>query len=317
MVLGSYDNSLAIKTKSAISKPAERGFFVYVGFFQLLWEFSCSQVALPSILYGCESIIFTESTILGLERIQAEIAKNILGLSSSTVNVCAQTELGIPPFRFSLYRAQLRFYFRVLKLPAQRWVKKALHEHLSCVWHSPYMRYITAIKEMVQLHFDPPNLRYLGLHLSQWSLSEVNYAVSQLNLPHIGVLNKFLCQPYAFEHEHLSTIAQFRLSNAGLGNRYPRFAGVRYERQKYCPLCPQTILTEAHVIFSCSAVEHHRKEFNLHSYRTACQLKGMDMNATLSAFLNSYDWDKKNHLTECLSLGHALDTIRGHWLSLW
>ena len=276
-----------------------------------------NQVALPSILYGCESIIFTESTILGLERIQSEIAKNILGLSSCAVNVCAQTELGIPPFRLSLYRAQLRFYFRVLTLPDHRWVKKALLDHLSLEWPSPYFKNITAIKERTQLTFDPINLRYLGNHLNQWSLSEVNYSVAKLNLPHVGILNKFSCQPYAFEHEHLSTIAQFRLSNAGLGNRYPRFAGVLYERQRFCPLCPHVILTEAHVIFFCKSVEHHRKKFNLNFFRASCQLKGLDENETLSAYLNSYDWDIKNHRTECLSLGHALDTIRGHWLSLW
>ena len=167
------------------------------------------------------------------------------------------------------------------------------------------------------LHFFPPTQRYLEKHLYQWSLSEVNAAVARLKLPHVGVLDKISCQPYVFEHEQLSTIAQFRLSNAGLGNRYPRFAGTLYRRQKFCPFCPQTLLNEAHVIFFCKSVEHHRKEFNLHLYRTACQLKGLGEDETLSAFLNSYDWEKKDHRTECLSLGHALDTIRGHWLSLW
>ena len=37
-----------------------------------------NKVAIPSILYGCESIIFSETTILGLERTQYEIVKNIL-----------------------------------------------------------------------------------------------------------------------------------------------------------------------------------------------------------------------------------------------
>ena len=278
---------------------------------------SWNQVALPSILYGCESIVFTETTILGLERIQADIAKNILGLSTNTVNICAQSELGILPFRFSLYRTQLRFYFRVLYLPDSRWVKKALLEHLSLAWPSPYLKNIISIREQVQLPFVPPTLRYLGTHLYQWSLSQTNTVVSQLQLPHVGTLAKYSRQPYVFEHPHLSTIAQFRLSNAGLGNKRPRFAGVLYERQKFCPLCPTTVLTEAHVIFFCNSIEHHRKEFHLHLYRAACQLKGLDAEQTLSEYINSYDWDAANHRSECLSLGHALDTLRGHWLSLW
>ena len=102
----------------------------------------------------------------------------------------------------------------------------------------------------------------------------------------------FSCQPYAFEHEHLTTIAQFRLSSAGLGNKYPRFAGVLYERQKYCPLCPGTLLTEAHVIFFCPSTEHHRRTFNLHFYGTACALKGLDQEGTLREYLNDYKWSK-------------------------
>ena len=276
-----------------------------------------NKIAIPSILYGCESIIFSETTILGLERTQSEIAKNILGLSSNSVNVCAQTELGILPFRFSLYRAQLRFYFRVLYLPDSRWVKKALLEHLSLAWVSPYLSNIISIRERVQLPFVPPTLGYLGTHLHQWSLAETNHAVSHLCLPHVGTVSKYIRQPYAFEHPHISTIAQFRLSNAGLGNRYPRFAGVLYERQKFCPLCPGTILTEGHVIFHCKSIEHHRKTFNLHLFRAACQLKGLDAEQTLSRYINGYDWEPRNHRTECISLGHALDTLRGHWLSLW
>ena len=276
-----------------------------------------NQVAIPTILYGCESIIFTESTIQGLERIQSEIGKNILGLSLKTVNVAAQTELGILPFRFSLYRAQLRFYFRVLDLPNHRWVKKALLDHLSLDWPSPYIQNIISIREKVNLPFVPPSTRYLGSHLMQWSLAETNSRITQLKLPNIGTLSSFSRQPYVFEHEHLVTIAQFRLSSAGLGNKYPRFAGVLYERQKFCPLCPGTLLTEAHVIFFCPSTEHYRRQFNLHLYRTASSLKGLDHESTLREYLNNPNWSRDKHRSEWLSLGHALDTLRGHWLSLW
>ena len=163
------------------------------------------------------------------------------------------------------------------------------------------MKNIISIRVKVQLPFVPPTLRYLGTHLYQLSLSQTNTAVSQLHLPHVGTLAKYSCQLYVFEDPHLPTIAQFRLSNAGLGNRYPRFAGVLYEPQKFCPFCPTTILTEAHVIFFCKSVEHHRKKFHLHLYRTSCQLKGLDAEQTLSSYLNSYDWDPRNHRTPSVS----------------
>ena len=277
-----------------------------------------NQIALPSILYACDSILFTESTILGLEKIQSDIAKIILGLSVNTVNIAAQTELGILPFRLSLYKAQLRFYFRVLDLPNSRWVKKAMMEHLSMAWPSPYFKYIISVRERVQLPFVPPTQRYLGSHLYQWSLSEVNNVVSSHDLPYVGAVTKFSRQKYVFEHPQLATIAQFRLSNAGLGNKYPRFAGVQYVRQKLCPFCPRIPITEAHVIFFCPAVEHHRKDFGLNLFRTASQAKGLGEEDTLKHFMNGLLCSgKPSPVADFSSIGHALDTMRGHWLSLW
>ena len=277
-----------------------------------------NQIALPTILYGCDSILFTESTILGLERIQSEIAKNILGLSVNTVNVAAQTELGIIPFRLSLYKMQLRFYFRVLALPSSRWVKKALLEHLSMRWPSPYHKYVTSIRESVQLPFVPPTLRYLGTHLYEWSLSETNDVISRHSLPYVGTLTKYCRQKYVFEHPQLATVAQFRLSNAGLGNKYPRFAGVLYARQKYCPFCPQVTLTEAHVVFFCPSVEHFRKQFELNMYRTVSQSKGFCDEDIFSNYINGFLCSGGPFKdADYSSIGHALDTMRGHWLSLW
>jgi hypothetical protein len=277
-----------------------------------------NQIALPTILYGCESIVFSESTIIGLERIQSEIAKNILGLSTNTVNIAAQTELGILPFRFSLYKSQLRFYFRVLALPDTRWVKKALMEHLSTSWPSPYLRNVVAIRERVCLPFVPPTLRYLGSHLLQWSLSETNHLIAGHHLPYVGSLTKYSRQPYVFEHPQLATIAQFRLSNAGLGNRYPRFAGLPYVRQKLCPLCVDEVLTEAHVIFFCPSVERFRKEFELNFFRTVCRTQGYGKEETFNIFINGHDWNGNPVPdTDFASRGLALDTIRGHWPSLW
>ena len=63
------------------------------------------NIAVPSILFGCESIIFTQTTIAAIESVQAQVAKRLLGLPSNTANVCAQTELGIIPFRLALYKA--------------------------------------------------------------------------------------------------------------------------------------------------------------------------------------------------------------------
>ena len=169
------------------------------------WE----NVAIPSILFGCETVLFTDSTIQAVEKIQADITKKLLGLPANTANVCAQTELGIIPFRLALYKAQLSFYFRVLDMPESRWAKKAMLDHLSQRWPSPYLKYINKVRERVHLSFLPPTTRYLRTHLYAWSLSSVNETIHSLSLPNVAPLVRYKRQSYVFEHQYLDTVAQF------------------------------------------------------------------------------------------------------------
>ena len=68
------------------------------------------NVAIPSILFGCESIPFCDTNIEEIERVQSQVAKFALGVKVTTPNICAQTELGFKPFRQLLYENQLKFY---------------------------------------------------------------------------------------------------------------------------------------------------------------------------------------------------------------
>ena len=102
------------------------------------------NIAVPSITFGCENIIFCATNLAELESIEAKVAKRSLGVSINTTNVCAQSELGLKPIRMHIYRQQLKFFFRVLRLSSDRWVKVALLDQLSGVWHSPYISYIYA-----------------------------------------------------------------------------------------------------------------------------------------------------------------------------
>lgn len=60
------------------------------------------NVAIPAILNGCDMIPFCNTKINEIERIQAQVAKFALGVTMSTRNVCAQTEMGMKTFRHSL-----------------------------------------------------------------------------------------------------------------------------------------------------------------------------------------------------------------------
>ena len=60
-----------------------------------LWQ----QVALPTILYWCESIPFTESTLDALDCHQATIGKYALGLPVSTLNAAVRAIFGLQSVR--------------------------------------------------------------------------------------------------------------------------------------------------------------------------------------------------------------------------
>ena len=122
-----------------------------------------SNIAIPSILSGCEVIQFTESNINIIERIQSQVAKIALSVPQNTSNVCAQTEMGMKPFRMRLYELQLGYYIRLLNLSRDRWVHKVLYDHLTGGWHSPYMAYISRITTggctaYEEVSFHPPEL---------------------------------------------------------------------------------------------------------------------------------------------------------------
>ena len=97
------------------------------------------NIAIPAVLTGCEMIIFSDTKIKEIERIQAQVAKFALGVPTSFSNVSSQSELGLKPFRQLLYERQLKFFFRLLYLPPDRWAHQALLDHLSGEWTSPYM----------------------------------------------------------------------------------------------------------------------------------------------------------------------------------
>ena len=256
--------------------------------------------------------------MLALEQIQSKIAKSVLGVPVSTVNICAQTELGLIPVRLALYKLQLTFYFRVLAMPQSRWVKKALLEHLSLTWHSPYLKYISALRDVVRLPFVPPTVKYLKCHLYQWSLSEVNTKILERSLPYVAQLVRFGRQQYVRSFEHKDTLAQFRLSNAGLGNRFTRFPGVACAPRPSCPLCTSLSLSEAHVAFFCPAVEKFRRELGLDYFRRLCWLRNNREVETFSLFVNGLDCNGAAvSFEDNCDCGLALDTIRGHWLAQW
>ena len=275
-----------------------------------------SNVAVPAILTGCEMIPFTETTVAAVERIQAQVAKFILGVPVSTANICAQTELGLKSFRQLLWERQLKFFFRVLCLPMARWVRVALDEHLSGGWYSPYYAYICQLRSELQLFTVPLSQKILMTHISDWFLSQLNSTLGTLSLPCISRVVRLSRAAYVCESAYAGVLAQFKLANAGLGNREPRQG---HARKPYCPLCPvPTPTSEFHLAFICPSVSGLRGSTGISSFISSCCLRGVTIVKTYGLFISGKDSQGKDvDLPTYLDRGKCLDDLRSSWLSKW
>ena len=87
-----------------------------------MWE----NVAIPSILYGSESLPIPMTTIEKLQTIQINVGKWILGVPRSTVNTFALLELGFKPMLTRIAVAKLNFYLKIKSEDGCQLTKKCL-----------------------------------------------------------------------------------------------------------------------------------------------------------------------------------------------
>ena len=272
------------------------------------------NVAVPAILNGCEMIPFCDTRIEEIERIQAQVAKFALGVSVSTPNICAQTELGMKTFRQQLYERQLKFYFRVLYLPEDRWVHQALLEHLSGDWRSPYLEYISSLRSKLGIFQAPSSPRiWKGLSYEHF-ICQANVAIAKLDW--IKPLVSFSRLPYVIENELSSVITEFKFGSEGLGNKQPRPGR---PRKPFCPVCPVRELNcGIHLLFSCSSLSVLRADTGITSFMNMCSVSGYTMKETYDMFVNGLDCNKKKvSLSSYLERGKCMNDLRKLWFSKW
>ena len=270
------------------------------------------NVAVPSILNGCEMIPFSDSNILQIERIQSQVAKFALGLPITAPNYCAQTELGWKAFRHALYDRQLKFYFRVLYQNQNRWAHQALLEHLSGAWTSPYLAYISEIRTRLGI-FSAPHQPHIWKNLSyQFFLASTNSLLSTLLVP----MKRFERLPYVCESKWSTVISEFKLGCERLGNKVPR-DGRR--RKLLCPVCPDPHPnTGLHLLFSCGSLSALRSETGITTFLTSCALRGLDLEKSYFIFVNGLDLNMKQIDRQSYhERAKCMDILRNLWLTKW
>ena len=169
-----------------------------------------SNVAIPSLLYGCETVPFTKTMIDDIARQQSGVGKFNLGLPSCSPNISSSVILGLKPFKELLYAAQLKFYVRLSKQSNDRWSKDALRDNASGDWPSPYIKMLDAIKNEVGMSRWPVSARHVDIVLGHHFLEGINSEIDRLHLPALAPLIK----RQRMDHVDESLQSQVGLSNS-------------------------------------------------------------------------------------------------------
>ena len=151
-----------------------------------LWK----NIAIPSILFGCETVPFTGQAMEGIARHQSSIGKFTLGLPSCAPNVSGAAILGLKPFKQLLYTSQLKYYLRLTRMSADRWAKDALMDNILGGWRSPYVQLLGDIRSEVGLMRWPVSDNHVETVLNNHFLAETNAEIARLALPALEPLAK-------------------------------------------------------------------------------------------------------------------------------
>ena len=178
-------SSLASSYRAACIRIAKDGPDI-VDLAMALWV----NVAMPSLLFGAETVPFSKQVITEISRHQSSVGKFNLGLPSCSPNISASIILGLKPFKELLYSAQLKFYVRLSNQSNARWSKDALLDNISGRWPSPYIKMLSEIKREVGMFRWPVSTRHVDIVLSHHFMQETNSEMQRLHLPALVPISK-------------------------------------------------------------------------------------------------------------------------------
>jgi hypothetical protein len=228
-----------------------------------------SNVAVPSILYGTESVKFSETTMAALDAEQAKWAKETLGLPSKTPNVVAQLLLGVPSFKQMIYQKQLKYFMRLTELPASRYAAQALVEHETGGWRSPYLLHISAIQMELDLVQLPPEAKLVEEIVATHCKGLLNDKLEKLSSVPVDRVDCVKRAPSAREGE-----AWRWINKAIMGASMLRYSVTGEEWRSKCGP-DQVTNTDLHCVSCCSKTRHVRARTGMNSFFTSCRIQGV------------------------------------------
>ena len=243
------------------------------------------NVAIPALLFGVESVIFSNTNIEKLEREQARWAKETLNLPQYTSNLSAQLLLGAPPVRQLLYHQQIKFFMRLNSLPSKRFAAQALREHEVGGWKSKYLEHIHDLQlelNMLQLPIDQKCLEVAMMQYGEQWLEERLRGVSCLAVAasdlEVGRLRS------AREGEGWTWVNRAILGASGV-----RLNG---RNKEWRPMCEDDMVpnTDMHSVMHCSRTKRERRDTGISLYFSSCAVKNITEERAYSNLILGLDW---------------------------
>ena len=276
-----------------------------------------TTIAIPAILFGCESVPFSDTTVDTINRIQSQVFKSLLSLPISTHNILTQTEFGVPHFGNFLYKHQLNAVTRWLNLPTSRWASLAMYEHMSGNWKklSPFWLYICKLKEKFNIH-DLSDQKYVHKKIDQYYVNLLNKEIIRTKLPSLKPVKFLLKSVYVSEYYNSSLLVGIKYNNC------PKIQCQGIDRQRRCPVCPPDqgenlppLSSEYHVLWKCAAVNMQRRATGVSNFKLSCTLKNITDEHSFFMYVNGFDIDyKRVKISACMTRVNSLDIIRNVWL---
>ena len=275
------------------------------------------NMAIPSILYACESIPFSDSNILCINRVQSQLAKALLGVPISAHNFVAQTEMGFRDFAHSLWSQQLKAFTRWRDLPDSRWAKLAMLEHLtSTEWHSKYFEYIVKVKNTISLPYVYSE-QMIELHLSDYFLKKLNSEIVKANLPSYKPVSVISKNTFVNESELSAMLTGIKVNYCK--NNQTQGTG----RNRVCPFCPGVVgrigppASEFHVTWVCPKVENVRKMSGITWFKNQVSMNLVNDDDSFYMYVNGLDVSN-NKVSQAVidDRIRSLSSVRSAWLKL-
>ena len=254
-----------------------------------LWK----SVAIPSILYGIESIPLPQYILQKIETYQNRICKFALQTPPSSASIQTTIDAGLIPIRFHVCQRVLQYAQKLMKHPSHNLAATCFSQAMNK--NSKYGDYVISQLQLL------PSFPYFPANLSEAIKIAVRTHCQQVipayptcmalvtpKVSKIGVPKSWLN-----DSPLSATFACFRSMNCGLCNRYPTVSGFSSKDCLFCEsngiLAPNN---EVHLVDECSHFDMVRSQTIL-SHLILARKSRVPPISSLSIYNSILD-DKKN-----------------------